>query len=90
MAGMWRGAIEEPAVVRHVYSHGLVGHLNGGTDGEVVADLCREHVHRVRDGFLIVVLFWTVLAIFGAFPLLLSADLDISMTDALFESMFFY
>ena len=42
---------------------------------------------RVRDGFLIVVLFWTVLAIFGAFPLLLSADLDISMTDALFESM---
>ena len=42
---------------------------------------------RVRDGFLIVVLFWTVLALFGAFPLLLSADLEISITDALFESM---
>ena len=42
---------------------------------------------RVRDGFLIVVLFWTVLALFGAFPLLLSTDLQISATDALFESM---
>jgi len=42
---------------------------------------------RVRDGFLIVVLFWTVLALFGALPLLLSAELQISMTDALFESM---
>ena len=38
---------------------------------------------RVRDGFLIVVLFWTVLALFGALPLLLSADLEISITDTL-------
>ncbi|MCP4829967.1 MAG: potassium transporter, partial [Proteobacteria bacterium] len=42
---------------------------------------------RVRDGFLIVVLFWTVLALFGALPLLLSPDPQLSMTDALFESM---
>ena len=42
---------------------------------------------RVRDGFLVVVLFWTVLALFGALPLLLSPDPQLSMTDALFESM---
>ena len=42
---------------------------------------------RVRDGFLIVVLFWTVLAIFGTAPLLLSPNPALSLTDALFESM---
>ena len=42
---------------------------------------------RVRDGFLIVVLFWTVLAIFGTTPLLLSPNPALSLTDALFESM---
>ncbi|MEO1847187.1 MAG: potassium transporter TrkG, partial [Pseudomonadota bacterium] len=42
---------------------------------------------RVRDGFLVVVLFWTVLALFGALPLLLSPDPQLSITDALFESM---
>ena len=42
---------------------------------------------RVRDGFLIVVLFWTVLAIFGTAPLLLSPNPALGLTDALFESM---
>jgi trk system potassium uptake protein TrkH len=42
---------------------------------------------RLRDGFLIVVLFWTVLASFGAIPFLLSKQLDISVTDAIFESL---
>ena len=42
---------------------------------------------RVRDGFLIVVLFWTVLAIFGTAPLLLSPNPALSLTAALFESM---
>ena len=42
---------------------------------------------RVRDGFLIVVLFWTVLATFGSFPLFLAPDPNLSITDALFESM---
>ena len=41
----------------------------------------------MRDGFLIVVLFWTVLAIFGTTPLLLSPNPALSLTDALFESM---
>ncbi len=42
---------------------------------------------RLRDGFLIVVLFWTVLASFGAIPFILSSQIDISITDAFFESL---
>lgn len=42
---------------------------------------------RLRDGFLIVVLFWTVLASFGAIPFILSQQIDISITDAVFESL---
>jgi trk system potassium uptake protein TrkH len=42
---------------------------------------------RVRDGFLIVVLFWLVLAISGAIPLTLSDTPKMSLTDAFFESM---
>ena len=42
---------------------------------------------RIRDGFIIVVLFWTVLASFGSLPFLLSSDPEMSLTDAFFESM---
>ena len=43
---------------------------------------------RLRDGFLIVAAFWTVLGTAGAAPLLFSADvLSLSFTDAVFESM---
>ncbi len=42
---------------------------------------------RYRDGFLVVVLFWTVLATFGALPFLFSNHHSLSITDAFFESM---
>ena len=42
---------------------------------------------RYRDGFLVVVLFWTVLATFGALPFLISPHYSLSVTDAFFESM---
>lgn len=42
---------------------------------------------RLRDGFLVVASFWTVLGTFGAAPLYLSPDLSLSVTDAVFESM---
>lgn len=42
---------------------------------------------RLRDGFMVVVLFWAVLGIVGALPLYLSGIYDISITDAVFESM---
>ncbi len=42
---------------------------------------------RYRDGFLVVVLFWTVLATFGALPFIFAENNALSVTDAFFESM---
>ena len=42
---------------------------------------------KLRDGFIIVVLFWFVLSAFGSLPMILSESLDISLTNALFESV---
>ena len=42
---------------------------------------------RLRDGFLIVVLAWSVLGTVGGLPLYLSGIYDMSVTDAVFESM---
>ncbi|WP_153003536.1 TrkH family potassium uptake protein [Thiomicrospira sp. WB1] len=44
------------------------------------------HDLKIRDGFLIVVMFWTVLGMVGAIPLYFAAATDISITDAVFES----
>ncbi|KXI30016.1 TrkH family potassium uptake protein [Paraglaciecola hydrolytica] len=41
---------------------------------------------RAKEGFLIVVLFWTVLGSFGALPFLLLEQPGMSITDAFFES----
>ena len=42
---------------------------------------------RLRDGFLVVAAFWTVLGTFGAAPLYFADSLDLTITDAVFESM---
>ena len=42
---------------------------------------------RLRDGFLVVAAFWTVLGTAGAAPLYFSDVLNLSFTDAVFESM---
>jgi len=42
---------------------------------------------RLRDGFVVVVLFWTVLSGIGAVPLLLSSAVVVSVTDAVFEAV---
>ncbi len=42
---------------------------------------------RVRDGFLVVALFWVVLGGAGAAPLLLSRQFEMSFTDAIFEAV---
>jgi len=41
---------------------------------------------RAREGFLIVVLFWSVLASFGAIPFILLEQPSMTITDAFFES----
>ncbi len=42
---------------------------------------------RLRDGFVVVVLFWLVLGAAGAMPFYLYQNMDISIVDALFESV---
>lgn len=42
---------------------------------------------RLREGFLVVVLFWAVLGVSGSAPLLFSNELQISLVDAVFESI---
>ncbi len=42
---------------------------------------------RLRDGFVVVVMFWTVLSLFGALPFIFSAAPHLSTTDAIFESI---
>ena len=49
----------------------------------------RNHIDqlRLRDGFLVVVLFWAVLGIFGGLPFYFYSPLDMSVASAIFESM---
>jgi len=42
---------------------------------------------RLRDGFIIVALFWAVLGSSGAVPLAIAHNPNLSLTDALFESI---
>ncbi len=42
---------------------------------------------RIRDGFIVVVVFWLVLGATGALPLYFSERPSISLTDAVFESI---
>jgi len=42
---------------------------------------------RLRDGFFVVVLFWVGLGVTGSIPLLLSDTPDLTLTNAIFESI---
>ncbi len=42
---------------------------------------------QLRDGFIVVVLFWTGLGLSGSIPLILSSVANISITDSIFESI---
>ena len=46
-----------------------------------------RHDLRIRDGFLITSLFWTVLGLFGALPFALTESLNLTPTEAVFESI---
>ena len=47
----------------------------------------RREELKLRDGFMVVVLFWTVLGLSGALPFILSDEPNLSVTDAVFESV---
>ncbi|MDH5436032.1 MAG: potassium transporter, partial [Gammaproteobacteria bacterium] len=42
---------------------------------------------RLRDGFIIVVMFWTVLGLSGSIPFILNNSVHMAITDAVFESV---
>ena len=42
---------------------------------------------RLRDGFIVVVMFWVALGLCGSIPLLLASNPDMTVTDAVFESV---
>jgi len=42
---------------------------------------------KIRDGFIVVVMFWIVLGMSGALPFFLTTVPEMSFTDAMFESM---
>ncbi|TXS93708.1 potassium transporter [Parahaliea maris] len=46
-----------------------------------------RHELRIRDGFLITSLFWTVLGLFGALPFAFEQAIDLTPTEAIFESI---
>ncbi len=82
-----------PAIVSHIYDDGLYSifylclAITFGTGlllwlpaYNVEAEL------RTRDGFVVTVMFWLVLAIFGAIPFILAEELHLSIVDAIFES----
>ena len=50
-----------------------------------VAHIRREM--RLRDGFIVVVMFWTVLTSIGALPFVLADNPHLTVTDAVFESV---
>ena len=52
-----------------------------------ITNSSRKEDLRTKDGFIITVLFWTVLAIFGSFPLVFAEEIEISYIDSLYESI---
>lgn len=57
----------------------------GALSWVMVRDQTREL--RLRDGFMVVVLFWTVLGISGSLPFTLAEHPHLSLTDSVFESI---
>jgi len=46
-----------------------------------------SHELRIRDGFLITSLFWTVLGLYGSLPFVLTDTIDVTPVGAVFESI---
>ncbi|MCF6355762.1 MAG: TrkH family potassium uptake protein [Candidatus Polarisedimenticolaceae bacterium] len=42
---------------------------------------------RLRDGFMVVIMFWTVLGLTGSLPFVLAENPQMSITDSIFESI---
>ena len=87
-------AMLPPAVVGVIYQDNAV-HVFGIAALITIASgalafwpVRRAHTElKLRDGFLVVVMFWLVLGLFGAIPLWLALAPDMTVAQAVFESM---
>jgi Trk-type K+ transport system membrane component len=70
---------------RTAYDEAVLATLAIGAVAWLIAARCREEL-KPRDGYLLVVLIWTLLPIFAALPLLIYLP-HLSFTDAYFEAM---
>lgn len=83
-----------PVLVALLYNDGSIGPFIGaflvtlGTGLLMFLPVRNERKQvRLRDGFVVVVLFWVVLGLFGALPFYLYEPLDMSVAGAIFESL---
>ena len=75
---------EDPSILPFIFAFVLVFTI-GAIMWYPVRNRKREL--RLREGFLVVVLFWGVLGVSGSAPLLFADELQISFVDAVFESI---
>ena len=82
-----------PVLVSLIYQDGGTNSFVGVMLGVFLAGLLlwyptRNHKRelKIRDGFLVVVLFWTVLGMVGALPFYFEPQVPLTLTDSIFES----
>lgn len=83
-----------PAAVSLIYSDGaaeefFIAFVLILMAGSLLFITVRDHTRelRLRDGFMVVVLFWVVLGVTGSIPFALAERPHLSLTDAVFESI---
>lgn len=83
-----------PAIVSHLYEDGvysifylcMVITFSTGLLFWIPAHNIKGEL-RTRDGFVVTVMFWLVLSLFGSIPFVLNQELNLTLVDAVFESM---
>jgi len=83
-----------PLIVSYIYADGMASVF---TDSLLIvfsigfliwlATVRSQAELSTRDGFLVVTLFWAVLGIAGSLPFIFSSAVELSVTDAVFESL---
>ena len=94
LLGLFSVSMLPPMLVSWWYDDGVLNAFLGAfflilISGSLLWLPVRRHRRelRLRDGFVIVVMFWVALGLCGSIPLLLVSNPDMSVTDAVFESV---
>ena len=94
LLGLFSISMLPPMLVSWWYADGVLNAFLGAFFLILISGLAlwlpaRRHRRelRLRDGFSVVVMFWVALGLCGSIPLLLSSNPDMTVTDAVFESI---